>query len=99
MHSIVARWLGLRPPVYSGRSAVRGLSVFPKGHGYDQSHGIHQFVDVGKRAGFVTLNDKEVYWFCGAMCPPKGTIYITYYLPFDRSGFCLLIISNESLLS
>ncbi|XP_030461928.1 monooxygenase 2-like isoform X1 [Syzygium oleosum] len=72
VHSIVARWLGLRPPVYSGRSAVRGLSVFPKGHGYDQSHGIHQFVDVGKRAGFITLNDKEVYWFFGATCPPKG---------------------------
>ncbi|KAL3721544.1 hypothetical protein ACJRO7_033958 [Eucalyptus globulus] len=72
IHSIVARWLGLRPPVYSGRSAVRGLSVFPKGHGFDHSHTIQQFVDVGKRAAFFTLNDKEVYWFFGATCPPKG---------------------------
>ncbi|KAF8011892.1 hypothetical protein BT93_I0123 [Corymbia citriodora subsp. variegata] len=32
VHSVVARWLGLRSPVYSGRLAVRGLSVFPEGH-------------------------------------------------------------------
>ncbi|KAF8011887.1 hypothetical protein BT93_I0118 [Corymbia citriodora subsp. variegata] len=72
VHSIVARWLGLRPPVYSGRSAVRGLSVFPKGHGFDHGHAIQQFVDVGTRAGFIALNDKELYWFFGAACPPKG---------------------------
>ncbi|XP_030517159.2 monooxygenase 2-like [Rhodamnia argentea] len=72
VHSIVAHWLGLRPPVYSGRSAVRGLTVFPKGHGYDRSRGIEQFVDVGKRAGFLTLNDKEVYWFFAGKSPPRG---------------------------
>ncbi|XP_039158196.1 monooxygenase 2-like [Eucalyptus grandis] len=72
IHSIVARWLGLRPPVSSGRSGVRGLSVFPKGHGFDHSHAIRQFVDVGKRVAFFTLTDKEIYWYFAATCPPKG---------------------------
>ncbi|KAL3740240.1 hypothetical protein ACJRO7_021511 [Eucalyptus globulus] len=72
VHSIVARWLGLRAPVYSGRSAVRGMSVFPKGHGFDHGHALQQFVDVGKRAGFIALNDKELYWYFVATCPPKG---------------------------
>ncbi|XP_010027722.2 monooxygenase 2 [Eucalyptus grandis] len=72
IHSIIARWLGLAPPVSSGRSGVRGLSVFPKGHGFHHSHALHQFVDVGKRAAFFSLNDKEVYWYFGATCTPKG---------------------------
>ncbi|XP_052305474.1 monooxygenase 2 isoform X6 [Populus trichocarpa] len=61
VNSVVARWLGLAEPVHSGRSAVRGLAVFPQGHGFKQE--VHQFVDVGKRAGFVPLNDRELYWF------------------------------------
>ncbi|CAK7337558.1 unnamed protein product [Dovyalis caffra] len=60
VHSVVARWLGLAEPVYSGRSALRGLAVFPQGHGFDQE--MQQFVDVGKRAGFILLNDKEIYF-------------------------------------
>lgn len=73
LHSIVARWLGLRPPVYAGRTVARGLSLFPEGHGLERG-AIQQFVEVGKRAGFVALNDKEVYWFFAVMGPPKGTI-------------------------
>lgn len=61
MHSLVARKLGLGEPVKSGRSAVRGLAVFPNGHGVGDE--FQQFVDVGVRAGFVPLNDEEVYWF------------------------------------
>ncbi|CAK7328529.1 unnamed protein product [Dovyalis caffra] len=61
VHSVVARWLGLSEPVHSGRSGVRGLAVFPEGHGYKQE--VQQFVDEGKRAGFMPLNDKELYWF------------------------------------
>ncbi|KAF8404437.1 hypothetical protein HHK36_009322 [Tetracentron sinense] len=30
VHSVVAQWLGLKAPVHSGRSAVRGLAVFPQ---------------------------------------------------------------------
>ncbi|CAK7337559.1 unnamed protein product [Dovyalis caffra] len=61
VHSVVARWLGLAEPVHSGRSAVRGLAVFPQGHGFKQE--VHQFADEGKRAGFAPLNDRELYWF------------------------------------
>ncbi|CAI0410425.1 unnamed protein product [Linum tenue] len=61
LHSVVAEWLGLSAPIHSGRSAARGLSVFPQGHGLGSS--VQQFLDVGKRAGVVPLNDNEVYWF------------------------------------
>lgn len=61
LHSIVARWLGLAEPVHSGRSAVRGLAIFPQGYGFKQE--AQQFVDESKRAGFVPLNDREFYWF------------------------------------
>ncbi|KAL3611685.1 hypothetical protein D5086_002705 [Populus alba] len=36
LHSVVARWLGLAEPVHSGRSAVRGLAIFPQGYGFKQ---------------------------------------------------------------
>ncbi|XP_075653036.1 monooxygenase 2-like [Castanea sativa] len=61
VHSMVARWLGLTMPVDSGRWAVRGLAIFPEGHGLDVD--FQQFVTIGKRAAFAALNDKEVYWF------------------------------------
>ncbi|XP_031264207.1 monooxygenase 2-like isoform X1 [Pistacia vera] len=72
VHSIVARWLGLGEPVNSGRSCVLGLSVFPDGHGLKQE--VRQFVDVGLRAGFIPINDKEVYWFLNCISSPKGEI-------------------------
>ncbi|KAG8644935.1 hypothetical protein MANES_10G015728v8 [Manihot esculenta] len=49
VNSVVAKWLGLSAPVHSGRAAVRGLAVFPQGHGFKQE--VTQFADVGKRAG------------------------------------------------
>ncbi|KAJ9170254.1 hypothetical protein P3X46_018376 [Hevea brasiliensis] len=48
VHSVVANWLALSAPVYSGRSAARGLAIFPQGHGLRQE--VNQFVDAGKRA-------------------------------------------------
>ncbi|XP_043719640.1 monooxygenase 2-like [Telopea speciosissima] len=62
VHSVVARWLGLKEPVKANRSTVRGLAVFPQGHGYTKGE-VHQFTDQGKRAGFVPLTDKDLYWF------------------------------------
>ncbi|PSS21561.1 FAD-dependent urate hydroxylase [Actinidia chinensis var. chinensis] len=59
--SVVARWLGLGEVVNSGRSAVRGLAVYPQGHGF--KHEMQQFIDVGKRGAFLPLTDKELYWF------------------------------------
>nr|CAD1835761.1 unnamed protein product [Ananas comosus var. bracteatus] len=34
VNSIVAKWLGLKKPSFSGRSATRGLAEFPNGHGF-----------------------------------------------------------------
>ncbi|CAA6658887.1 unnamed protein product [Spirodela intermedia] len=61
VHSAVARWLGLSTPIDSGRGAVRGLSVYPDGHGF--SSGSQQFLGKNERTGFFPMNDKEIYWF------------------------------------
>ena len=59
---VAARCLGLTVPINSGIWTVRGLARFPQGHGLN--HDFQQFVTAGaKRAGFVPLNDKELYWF------------------------------------
>lgn len=60
VHSRVARWLGLGEPVNSGRSAVRGLSIFPQGHQFD--HDFTRFVDVSFNGAFVPLTDTELFW-------------------------------------
>ncbi|XP_050373839.1 monooxygenase 2-like [Argentina anserina] len=71
VHSVVSRWLGLREPVHSGRSAARALAVYPQGHGLEQD--VRQYTGTGRRAGFVPLNDKEIYWFFTGISPAKGT--------------------------
>ena len=70
VHSVVARWLGLSAPIHSGRMGVRGLAVYPQGHGLN--HQVQQFVHDGLRAGFVTLNSTEVYWFIVHKSSAKG---------------------------
>ncbi|KAL5541426.1 hypothetical protein UlMin_043470, partial [Ulmus minor] len=61
VHSVVANWLGLAETVHSGRSAVRGMAVFPQGHGLKQE--VRQFVGIGITAGFIPLTDTGIYWF------------------------------------
>ena len=61
VHSVVAHWLRLTTRVNSGRWAVHGLAIYPEGHGLN--HEAQQSVTIGKRAGFIPLNDKELYWF------------------------------------
>ncbi|RLM66551.1 FAD-dependent urate hydroxylase-like [Panicum miliaceum] len=61
VHSVVARWLGLPEPGSSGRSCVRGLSIFPDGHGIKRE--LRQFLSQGLRAGMVPISDTDVYWF------------------------------------
>ncbi|KAL5703633.1 hypothetical protein ACHQM5_022161 [Ranunculus cassubicifolius] len=68
VHSVVGRWLGLKAPIDSGRSAVRGLAVYPRGHGL--KHEINQFLDGSSRSGFIPLNDKELYWFVSYKSTP-----------------------------
>ncbi|GFY94202.1 hypothetical protein Acr_09g0006480 [Actinidia rufa] len=70
--SVVARWLGLGEVVNSGRSAVRGLAVYPQGHGF--KHEMQQFIDVGKRGAFLPLTDKELYWFFTCNSTFKGDV-------------------------
>ncbi|XXG64669.1 hypothetical protein AAC387_Pa05g2558 [Persea americana] len=70
VHSVVAQWLGLKAPIHSGRMAVRGLAVYPRGHGFQ--HRIQRFVHDGLRAGFVTLNSTEVYWYITYKSRVKG---------------------------
>ena len=70
VHSVVAHWLGLTTPVHSGRWAVRGLAIFPEGHGLN--HEFQHFLTTGKRAGLVPVNDKEFYWFLTIKFSSKG---------------------------
>ncbi|XP_026391606.1 monooxygenase 2-like isoform X1 [Papaver somniferum] len=63
VHSVVSKWLGLKDVVNSGRYAVRGVAVFPEGHGI--THEMHQFVDKGWRFGSAPLTDTDVYWGIG----------------------------------
>ncbi|KAI3836340.1 hypothetical protein MKW92_046060, partial [Papaver armeniacum] len=69
VHSVVSKWLGLKDPVHSGRCAVRGLGVFPEGHGL--KHEAQQFVDRGRRFGIAPINNEEVYWFVAYQSVPN----------------------------
>ncbi|TVU17805.1 hypothetical protein EJB05_33862, partial [Eragrostis curvula] len=56
INSVVAKWLSLAKPSYSGRSAVRGLAHYPDGHGFQPN--FLQFVgQYGFRFGM------DIYWF------------------------------------
>ncbi|KAF7009182.1 hypothetical protein CFC21_023766 [Triticum aestivum] len=61
VHSVVSQWLGLSEPASSGRSAVRGLAVYPDGHGLKKE--LRQFLSEGLRAGMVPISHTDVYWF------------------------------------
>ncbi|XWS62623.1 hypothetical protein CRYUN_Cryun06bG0027100 [Craigia yunnanensis] len=59
--SVVAKWLGLHKPVFTGRSAIRGYTNFKGGHGFQPK--FRQFVGNGVRSGFRPCDDENVYWF------------------------------------
>ncbi|KAF0914632.1 hypothetical protein E2562_030697 [Oryza meyeriana var. granulata] len=61
VNSVVAKWLGLGKPSYSGRLATRGLARYPDGHGFDPK--FKMFVGHGFRAGVIPCNETDVYWF------------------------------------
>ena len=94
VHSFVARKLGLAEPVKSGRSAVRGMAVFPEGHGMGDE--VQQFVDVGIRAGMVPLNDKEIYWFLTFKSTPKGRFCHRHnFMPLSLSKIQLITVLKD----
>ncbi|CAN6285631.1 unnamed protein product [Urochloa humidicola] len=61
INSVVAKWLGLAEPSYSGRMAARGLANFPDGHGLEPK--FLQFIGRGFRSGMRPCNNTDVYWF------------------------------------
>nr|CAB3501981.1 unnamed protein product [Digitaria exilis] len=61
INSVVAKWLGLAKPSYSGRSAARGFAHYPDGHGFDPT--FLQFTGNGFRAGMMPCNENDIYWF------------------------------------
>lgn len=61
INSVVAKWLGLATPSYSGRSAARGFAHYPDGHGFEPE--FLQFIGHGFRSGMLPCNDNEIYWF------------------------------------
>ncbi|XVE67184.1 hypothetical protein DITRI_Ditri08aG0140000 [Diplodiscus trichospermus] len=60
VNSVVAKWLGLQKPVFTGRSAIRGFTNFKGGHGFGTK--FRQFVGKGVRSGLLPCNDETVYW-------------------------------------
>ncbi|CAL4979823.1 unnamed protein product [Urochloa decumbens] len=61
INSVVAKWLGLAKPSYSGRSATRGLAHYPEGHGFRPN--FLQFNGHGFRSGMMPCNETDIYWF------------------------------------
>ncbi|KAI0488205.1 hypothetical protein KFK09_028032 [Dendrobium nobile] len=61
VNSVVSKWLGLSKPSFSGRSAIRGFTEFPQGHGF--KHEFLQYSGEGYRLGFLTSDEKSIYWF------------------------------------
>ncbi|KAF6163686.1 hypothetical protein GIB67_036146 [Kingdonia uniflora] len=49
---------------------VRGLSVYPQGHGFDKK--IQQFLNEGLRACIAPLSDTEIHWFLVSSSGPNG---------------------------
>uniref|UniRef100_A0A7N0ZZX8 FAD-binding domain-containing protein n=1 Tax=Kalanchoe fedtschenkoi TaxID=63787 RepID=A0A7N0ZZX8_KALFE len=61
VNSVVAKWLGLSKPAYTGRCAIRGFAIFENEHGYGLK--FLQYLGEGIRAGMICCDEKSVYWF------------------------------------
>lgn len=96
MHSLVARWLGLAEAANSGRSAARGLAVFPEGHGLEPE--VQQLKHMDKRGGIIPINDKEVYWYLTCTSPPKGELLTFLFINIVRFSCKYLEIVKIYLL-
>ncbi|XP_039054851.1 monooxygenase 2-like isoform X2 [Hibiscus syriacus] len=62
INSVVTKWLDLKKPAFTGRSAIRGNANFKGGHGFELKFRL--FVGKGVRSGwFLPCDDENVYWF------------------------------------
>ena len=70
---MVAKWLGLNKPIFTGRSASRGFAEFPNGHGFKPE--AMQCFGEGFRTGVLPCNERIVYWFFTWTPSEKGRLY------------------------
>ncbi|XP_072986639.1 monooxygenase 2-like isoform X2 [Typha latifolia] len=61
INSQVAKWLGLKKPAYTGRSATRGVAEFSSDHNLKPE--FLQIVGKGYRSGLLPCSERSVYWF------------------------------------
>ncbi|KAI3932393.1 hypothetical protein MKW92_026953 [Papaver armeniacum] len=61
---------GVHSVVANGRYAVRGLGVFPEGHGL--KHEVQQFVAEGQRFGIMPNTKTDVFWFMTYQSTPSA---------------------------
>ncbi|XP_029120052.1 monooxygenase 2 [Elaeis guineensis] len=61
VNSVVAKWLGLKKPAFTERSASRGFTEFPNGHGLKLE--FVQYFGEGFRTGLLPCDEKTIYWF------------------------------------
>lgn len=70
-NSVVADFLGLKPPKFFSLSEVRGFTEYPSGHDFN-----NEFVQVwGENSiiGRIPMDNKLVYWFVTQKMNTKGT--------------------------
>ena len=70
INSVVAKWLGFKQAVASGRSSIRGYTKFKDSHGFGSK--FLQFFGNGVRSGFLSCDDKTIYWFFTWYTSPQG---------------------------
>ncbi|XP_010260765.1 PREDICTED: uncharacterized protein LOC104599766 isoform X2 [Nelumbo nucifera] len=61
VNSVVAKWLGLQKPAFTGRFSTRGYATFSSGHGLEPK--FLMFFGHGVRSGFIPCDEKTAYWF------------------------------------
>ncbi|KAK3193651.1 hypothetical protein Dsin_024961 [Dipteronia sinensis] len=61
VNSMVSKWLGFKPPSFTGRSAIRGYTEFKGSHGFEPKS--MRFFGKGTRSGLIPCDDQTVYWF------------------------------------
>jgi hypothetical protein len=72
----VSQWLGLSQATASVRSIIHGLAEFDNGHNF--SNELQEYILKDRRAAYVPVNDKDVYWCITHDSDPKGNFFIIY---------------------
>ena len=71
-NSVVADFLGLKPPEFLSLSQVRGYTEYP--NGYDFRNEYVQFMGDHSLIVRIQIDNKLVYWFMTMEAYPKGTL-------------------------